>query len=167
MARAFRALERWFEPTVIVACLAAIVVLVFADVVARFAFSTSIAVANEIARFAFVYMIYFGVSYAIRERRHMRVTVLLDAVSPAARRWLLALAEGVFLVYSLAVCWLGVVITQQAVERGRILSATEWPTATLYAAIVFSGALSAARLVYSIRRILVDGDTALGPQRDV
>ena len=58
--------------------LAAIILLVFADVIARFAFSTSIAVANEMARFCFVYMIYFGVSYAIRERRHMRVTVVLD-----------------------------------------------------------------------------------------
>ena len=165
--RALRALERWFEPTVIVATLAAIIVLVFADVVARFAFSTSIAVANELARFAFVYMIYFGVSYAIRERRHMRVTVLLDAVGPRARRWLLALAELVFLLYSLGVCWLGVVITRQAVERGRILSATEWPTALLYAAIILSGALSAARLVHSLHRVVVRGDTALGPQRDV
>ena len=61
-----RALEKWFEPTVIVGMLSAIVLLVFADVVARFAFSTSIAVANELARFCFVYMIYFGVSYRLQ-----------------------------------------------------------------------------------------------------
>ena len=40
-----RMLEKYFEPTVIVTTLGAIIVFVFADVVARFAFSTSISVA--------------------------------------------------------------------------------------------------------------------------
>ncbi|HIC65499.1 TRAP transporter small permease [uncultured Paracoccus sp.] len=162
-----RMLEKYFEPTVIVTTLGAIIVFVFADVVARFAFSTSISVANELARLSFVYMIYFGVSYCIRERRHMRVTVLLDAAPPALRRWMLLTAELVFLGYSIAVSWLGVVITQQSLERGKILSATQWPTAVLYAAIIFSGALSAARLMRSVYRIAVLGDTHLAPQQDL
>ncbi|NBB83540.1 MAG: TRAP transporter small permease subunit [Alphaproteobacteria bacterium] len=162
-----RAVEKWFEPTVIVAMLGAIIALVFADVVARFAFATSIAIANEMARFCFVYMIYFGVSYAIRERRHMRVTVLLDALPPALRRWVFATAELVFLIYSVGVCYLGIVITQNSVERGRILSSTEWPLGVLYAAIVFSGALSAARLVHSLYRVVRHGDDRLTPQTDV
>lgn len=162
-----RALEKWFEPTVIVGMLSAIVLLVFVDVVARFAFSTSIAVANELARFCFVYMIYFGVSYAIRERRHMRVTVLHDMMPAAARRWVFALSELIFLIYSVAVCWLGVVITQKAFGWGKILSSTEWPLGFLYMAIIFSGALSSLRLLQSLWRTLVDGDTRLGPQTDI
>ena len=112
-------------------------------------------------------MIYFGVSYAIRDRRHMRVTVLVDMAPPRLRRWLLLLAEAVFLVYSLAVCWLGVVITQNAAERGKILSATEWPTAVLYGVIAVTGALSVLRLCQQIWRIAVTGDAQLSPQMDV
>lgn len=162
-----RFLDRWFEPAVIVTALAAIIVLLFADVVARFAFSTSIAVANELARFCFVYMIYFGISYAIRERRHMRVTAVIDLLPPAARRWSFAAAELVFLGYSVLVCWLGVVITRQAFERGNILSSTEWPMGMLYAAIIFSGALSSLRLCQSLWRIVVLKDDRLGPQTDI
>lgn len=162
-----RALEKWFEPVVIVSMLGAIIIAVFADVIARFAFSTSVSVANELARFCFVYMIYFGVSYAIRERRHMRVTVILDMLPDGMRRWVFALAELVFLIYSIVVCWLGVVITQQAFERGKILSATEWPQGVLYAAIILSGALSAARLAHSLWRVVARGDTHLGPQMDI
>lgn len=162
-----RALEKWFEPVVIVTMLGAIIALVFADVIARFAFSTSVAVANEMARFCFVYMIYFGVSYAIRERRHMRVTVVVDMLPIALRRWVFALSELIFLIYSVVVCWLGVVITQQAFERGKILSSTEWPLGVLYAAIIISGALSAARLVHSLWRVVIRGDMRLGPQMDV
>ncbi|HBM60924.1 TRAP transporter small permease [Salipiger marinus] len=160
-------LEKWAEPVVIVTALAVVILLVFADVVARFAFSTSIAWAGEVARLAFVYMIYFGVSYAIRDRRHMRVTVLVDMAPPRLRRWLLLLAEAVFLVYSLAVCWLGVVITQNAAARGKILSATEWPTAVLYGVIAVTGALSVLRLCQQIWRIAVTGDAQLSPQMDV
>ncbi len=163
----FRTVEKYFEPAVIVTTLGAIIVLVFADVIARFAFSTSISVANELARLSFVYMIYFGVSYAIRERRHMRVTIVLDAAPYGLRRWLLLTAELVFLTYSVTVCWLGVVITGQAIERGKILSATQWPTSVLYAAIIFSGAISAARLLHSVYRVGVKGDTELAPQLDV
>lgn len=167
MAKSFRMIEKYFEPTVIVSMLGIVIVLVFADVIARFAWSTSIASANETARLAFVYMIYFGVSYAIRERRHMRVTLLLDMAAPAVRRVLLALAELVFLIYSGFICWLGIVITSNAIERGQILTATEWPTAVLYAAIIFSGAISALRLLYSLYRILVLNDTSLATQMDV
>lgn len=159
-----RMIEKWFEPCVIVLALGLIIVLVFADVIARFAFSTSIAVANELARFCFVYMIYFGVSYAIREKRHMRVTLLLDKMPAAAARWTYAAAECVFLVYSVAVCWLGIVITQQAFERGKILSSTEWPLGVLYFAIVLSGAISVLRLCASIKGIVVEGDTHHRPQ---
>ena len=49
-----RMLEKYFEPTVIVTTLGAIIVFVFADVVESFAFSTSISVANELARLSFV-----------------------------------------------------------------------------------------------------------------
>lgn len=162
-----RYLEKWFEPAVIVAAFTLIILLVFADVIARFAFSTSIAVANELARFCFVYMIYFGVSYAIREKRHMRVTVLLDALPQVWRRWTFVVAELAFLAYSLTVCWLGVIITQQAVERGKILSSTEWSSGVLYAAIIFSGGLSSLRLLHSIWRAAVKNDLPLAPQTDI
>ena len=158
MRRWLRLAERYFEPTIIVTSLGLVIILLFADVVARFAFQTSVSWAGEVARFAFVYMIYFGISYAIREHRHLRVTILVDAVPAALRRWIMAFAEAVFLAYSVAVCALGVQITANAIERGQSLSATQWPTGWLYAAIIFSGALSTLRLSHSLWRILRHGD---------
>lgn len=154
MYRWLRLAERYFEPTVIVGSLGVVVALLFADVVARFAFQTSVPWAGEVARFAFVYMVYFGISYAIREHRHLRVTLVVDALPAGLRRAVRALAEGVFLAYSVAVCWLGIVITGNAIDRGQSLSATQWPTAWLYAAIIFSGALSSLRLIHSLWTIL-------------
>ncbi|CZF80745.1 2,3-diketo-L-gulonate TRAP transporter small permease protein YiaM [Grimontia celer] len=157
----FRALEKYFEPTVIVASLITIIIMVFADVIARFAFSTSIVVANEIARICFVYLIYFGISYAIREHRHMRVTFFVDKFPPKFKRMILLVSESIFLIYSITVCVLGIEITQQAIARGKTLSATQWPTSVLYAAIIFSGLLCALRLLYSLYLIGVRGDISM------
>ncbi|EOD78196.1 C4-dicarboxylate transport system (permease small protein) [Grimontia indica] len=157
----FRALEKYFEPTVIVASLLTIIIMVFADVIARFAFSTSIVVANEIARICFVYLIYFGISYAIREHRHMRVTFFIDKFPAKFKRMILLVSESIFLIYSITVCVLGIEITQQAIARGKTLSATQWPTSVLYAAIIFSGLLCALRLLYSLYLIGVRGDISM------
>ncbi|WP_281544497.1 TRAP transporter small permease [Grimontia sp. SpTr1] len=157
----FRALEKYFEPTVIVASLLTIIIMVFADVIARFAFSTSIVVANEIARICFVYLIYFGISYAIREHRHMRVTFFVDKFPAKFKRMILLVSESIFLIYSITVCVLGIEITQQAIARGKALSATQWPTSVLYAAIIFSGLLCALRLLYSLYLIGVRGDISM------
>lgn len=161
MRRWLRLAERFFEPIIIVTSLGVVIVLLFADVVARFAFQTSVPWAGEVARFAFVYMIYFGISYAIREKRHLRVTILVDTMPRALRRWTLAFAEAVFLVYSIAVCGLGVQITANAIDRGQSLSATQWPIGWLYGAIIFSGALSALRLGHSLWRIVRHGEEPL------
>ncbi|WP_366658391.1 TRAP transporter small permease [Fodinicurvata sp. EGI_FJ10296] len=161
MFRLLRLIEQYFEPVIIVTSLGLVITLLFADVVARFAFQTSVFWAGEVASFAFVYMIYFGISYAIREKRHLRVTMLVEMAPPLVQRALLALAEVVFLVYSVIVCWLGVVITTNAIDRGQILSATQWPTAFLYAAIIFSGALCVLRLLYSLWMIVRHGETVL------
>lgn len=161
MARALRLIEQYLEPVIIVTSLAVVIVLLFADVIARFAFQTSIFWAGEVARFAFVYMIYFGISYAIREKRHLRVTLIVERAPPFLQRALLALAEAIFLLYSIIVCWLGIVITSNALDRGQILPATQWPTALLYGAIIFSGALCVMRLSYSLWMILRHGETVL------
>ncbi|MFD2178045.1 TRAP transporter small permease [Veronia pacifica] len=162
-----RTIEKYFEPTVIVICLTAIMFLVFADVIARFAFSTSIAIANELARISFVYLIYFGISYAIREHRHMRVTYFVDKLPATLKRFALVISESIFLLYSITVCYYGVEITQQAVERGKTLSATQWPTSVLYAAIIFSGLLCSLRLLHSLYRIIALGETDLCPKEEI
>ena len=89
----------------------------------------------------------------------MRVTLLVDSLPQWLQRPVMALSEAVFLIYSIAVCYLGIEITQQAVERGKTLSATQWSTAVLYAAIIFSGLLCTLRLGYSLYRIVMHGES--------
>ena len=63
---------------------AIVVVLVTADVLARYVFSDSIVFANELARLMFVWAIFLGFPLALSRGRHVGIEIL-DAV--LARRW--------------------------------------------------------------------------------
>lgn len=102
--------ERWVvlgNRAVIVAMMAAMVALVFANVVARYGFNYSIIWAEELSQYLMVWIAYLGAGLALREGRHVSVDILQNAVpSPlrAALRWLITLAVGAFMA---AVAWLG------------------------------------------------------------
>jgi len=88
--RAFVAANR----LTIVAMMATMVALVFANVVARYFLNTSIVWAEELSQYLMVWIAFLGAGLALREGRHVSVDLLQDALSPRARsalRWIIAL----------------------------------------------------------------------------
>ena len=61
----------------IVLCLAAMCVLVFANVVLRYAFNTGITVSEELSRWLFVWMTFLGAIVAMREHGHLGMDSLV------------------------------------------------------------------------------------------
>lgn len=88
----FRTLEY-----VIAACLAAMVVLVFSNVVMRYIFGTGIASGEELARLCFVWLIFIGATLAVREHGHIGVDMVVRRLSPTARRVCLLINHGLVL----------------------------------------------------------------------
>lgn len=70
-----RALE-----TAIVACLAIMATLVFANVVLRYAFDSGIAVSEELARLLFVWLIFLGAILASRQHAHIGFDTLVKSL---------------------------------------------------------------------------------------
>lgn len=62
----------------IVTFLAAMVLLVFVNVVLRYGFNTGLSVSDELARFLFVWMTFLGAILGHRRRLHAGVTMLRD-----------------------------------------------------------------------------------------
>jgi len=58
-----------------------IVVTIGTEVVRRFALSYSSTWAEEVARYAFIYLVWIGVSAAVRDRAHIRIDVLMQFLS--------------------------------------------------------------------------------------
>jgi len=67
-------------------CMAALCVITFANVVARYFTNYSFAFTEEYSIFLMVVMTLFGASVAVAADRHIRLTFLVDRLSPGARR---------------------------------------------------------------------------------
>ena len=80
-----------------VVALALMVVLVFANVVLRYAFNSGIAISEEVSRWLFVWITFLGAIVAVRERGHLGTDFLLARLPPLYQRICLALSYALML----------------------------------------------------------------------
>lgn len=88
----FRALRLF-----VVAALGAMVVLVFGNVVLRYAFNTGITVSEEVARWLFVWMTFVGAVIALRKHAHLGVDSLVGRLPTRARKACFLVSNGLML----------------------------------------------------------------------
>ena len=82
---------------VIVTCLAVMAVLVFGNVVLRYAFDSGIAVSEELSRLLFVWLIFLGAILASVQRAHIGFDALVERLPLAGRKFLVLLTGGLML----------------------------------------------------------------------
>ena len=78
------------------------VVLVFGNVVLRYAFNSGWAVSEELSRWLFVWVTFLGAIVAMREHQHLGTDTLVSRLPPAGKKACLIVS----LVLMLYVCWL-------------------------------------------------------------
>ena len=89
------------EETVIALLLAAMTLITFANVIARYVFNDNILWALEVTVFMFAWLVLLGASYAVKKQVHIGVDVVTSHVGPGARRVLAILAVLACLAFSL------------------------------------------------------------------
>jgi TRAP-type C4-dicarboxylate transport system permease small subunit len=87
---------------VIAACLAAMVVLVFGNVVLRYGFNSGISVSEELSRWLFVWLTFLGAIVALREHGHLGTEALVSRLGTTGRKACLVVGY----VLMLSCCWL-------------------------------------------------------------
>lgn len=86
----------------LVALLAAMVVMVFGNVVLRYVFNSGITVSEELSRWAFVWMTFLGAIIAVKDGGHLGTDMLVGRLGVTGRKVCLGLAESLMLYC----CWL-------------------------------------------------------------
>lgn len=138
MDRAIGAVARLLE-YVIAAALAVMVVLVFGNVVMRYAFNSGITVSEEVSRWLFIWGTFLGALVALRERAHLGVDMLVGRL-PAWGKKVCMLATHVLMLVILAMLFKG------ALDQTRINWDVTAPTTGYSMAIVHASALVFAAL---------------------
>jgi TRAP-type C4-dicarboxylate transport system permease small subunit len=128
---------------VIAVALAAMVVLVFGNVVLRYVFDTGITVSEELSRWLFVWVTFLGSIIAMREHAHLGTDALVRRLPRGGRMACLVLAYAVML----ATCGL---LLAGSVEQTWINWNVSAPSSGASVAIFYSSGI-----VFSVSAILI------------
>ena len=136
----------------IAAALAVMVVLVFGNVVLRYAFNSGIAVSEEVARWLFVWLCFMGAVVAIKERAHLGTDMLVSRL-PVAGRKACMVAGHLLMLY---VTWLFLDGSWQQARINLDVAApvTGAPVAIFYASGVVFSVLAGVLLLLQLARLL-------------
>jgi TRAP-type C4-dicarboxylate transport system permease small subunit len=81
----------------VVLCLVAMVIMVFGNVVLRYAFNSGITVSEEMSRYCFIWLTYIGAMVAMREGGHLGVDTLVKHLPVGGKKLCLFLSESLML----------------------------------------------------------------------
>jgi TRAP-type C4-dicarboxylate transport system permease small subunit len=97
-----------FEPILVTVLFVSMIILVSGQVILRFVFRTGFSWAEEMSRYMFVWLVYFCLSYATRNNRHIRLTFIVGLFAEGAQKLIALFTDMLFLVFSLFLlvsCW--------------------------------------------------------------
>jgi TRAP-type transport system small permease protein len=121
----------------LVALLAAMVLMVFGNVVLRYAFNSGITVSEELSRWAFVWMTFLGAIIAIKENGHLGTDILVGRLGPTGKKVCLAIAESAMIYCAWLV--LSGSLSQTRISVGSEAPVSGWSMAWVPAAgVVFA-----------------------------
>lgn len=118
---------------VLVALMAAMAVLVFANVVARYVFNQSFIWAEELSRYMMVWVGFLGAGLVLRVGAHIAVEVFQDWLPRRAAQAMRAAVVVVLAVALLAMLWLGILYVQFA--WGQETPVLNWNFGLVYVAM--------------------------------
>jgi TRAP-type C4-dicarboxylate transport system permease small subunit len=92
-------LEKRFEEVIAGFGVVLMALMVFFQVVMRYVFSTPVSWSDEIAQYCMLWSVYLSVSWAVRERAHIRVMNFVNLFSESIRKSLTMFSDfiGLFL----------------------------------------------------------------------
>lgn len=89
-----------FEPVCMLVLFYSMLILITLEVILRFIFSRGIAWSEEVSRYLFVWLIYFSISYACRNNRHIRVLVILKKFPEKIQKITMVISDVLFLTFT-------------------------------------------------------------------
>lgn len=134
-------------------CMAAMTVITFANVVVRYLTDISLAITEEFAIFLMLAMTLFGASAAAARGHNIRVTILVDRLTPALRRGVTVvidlLSAGTFAVLAV----LATLYTYDIWEFEDVSPGLGWPMWLYWLWVPLMSAVIALRILGRSRRV--------------
>lgn len=137
------------EVSILVFCVAALGILLIANVFAR-TFFQSIYFAEEISKFLVMLTTFTGVSYGVRKARHIRMGAFLDAMPPKMEKVFIIFISAVSAIVMAIMAWASWEYLINAMGKGHMTPALRVPKWTFYVIIPIGFALASIQYIRTI-----------------
>jgi TRAP-type C4-dicarboxylate transport system permease small subunit len=152
------------EVSILVICVAALAVLLIANVFARTFFS-SIYFAEEISRFLVMLITFTGVSYGVRKARHIRMGAFLDAMPPKMEKTFIMIICLISAVVMGIMCIASWEYLTNAMAKGHMTPALRVPKWTFYMIMPIGFGLAAIQYFRTIIKNFTEPDPWQSPDQ--
>ena len=154
----------FFEVSILVCCVAALAVLLIANVFCR-TFFQSIYFAEEVSKFLVILITFAGVSYGVRKARHIRMGALLDAMPPNMEKGFIIFISLISGITMAIMAWFSVEYLLHAMEAGHRTPALRLPKWIFYIVVPVGFGLAAIQYFRTIIKNIVEKDPWQSPDQ--
>jgi TRAP-type C4-dicarboxylate transport system permease small subunit len=152
------------EVSILVFCVAALGILLIANVFAR-TFFQSIYFAEEVSMFLVMLTTFTGVSYGVRKARHIRMGAFLDAMPPKMEKTFLIIISFISAVVMAIMAWASYEYLVNAMNKGHMTPALRVPKWTFYVIIPIGFGLACIQYIRTIIKNLTEKDPWQSPDQ--
>ena len=151
-----RAIDQNGERWLLLPLYALIVLTIFMEVFRRFILSYSSIWAEEVARYAFIYVSWIGASAAIRERAHIRIDVILPFLSERLRGIVLIIGDIITIILAIGAFWWSLESVLTSIKFGSVTHGLRISLAWFLFAVPLGFSMMIIRLIQAIIRDIGD-----------
>lgn len=152
------------EVSVLVFCVAALAVLLIANVFAR-TFFQSIYFAEEVSMFLVILMTFTGLSYGVRRARHIRMGAFLDIMPPKMEKVFIVIISLISAIVMAVMVWASWQYLQNAMSMGHMTPALRLPRWIFYIIIPFGFFLACIQYLRTVVKNFIEPDPWLSPDQ--
>lgn len=150
MLKPLKWLDENLEKYIIFLLSTVMVVVIFIQVFMRYVMSNSLSWSEELARYCFIWLIYIGISYAVKRHRHIKVDAALLLFKDKTKIYFSLISNILFLIFCVYVVIYGYGIASQLLSFGQTTPALQIPTGIVYLAPPVGMGLAGIRLIQNI-----------------
>lgn len=143
-------IDKHFEQSLLVVLFTTMVVVLFTQVVMRAVFNNSLAWSEELTRYCFIYLVFIGISYAVKKRRHLNLTIFINILNNKGKKTLNLFSDLLFLLFAVFILSYGVGLTIDTFKFEQITPSLGIPMGVIYAGVPIGMALTIIRLIQNI-----------------
>lgn len=152
------------EVSILVVCVAALAILLIANVFAR-TFFQSIYFAEEVSKFLVMLTTFTGVSYGVRRARHIRMGAFLDAMPPKMEKVFLIIISLISALVMGIMTWFSYKYLLNAMNMGHMTPALRVPKWTFYIIMPIGFGMACIQYIRTIIKNLTEPDPWQSPDQ--